>query len=509
MNLRTSLLGILALVACSRSADDAGIVLNVDTDVTSDRASIDQVNVTVDGRRQEWKLKQPLPGSLGITTSPGSKTVTVQGFASGSLRGEWSDTIVATQGEVIVRDVHLSHVGARLDAGTRDGSGDVATTDLRDVARDGADVAPRRDSASVDGGTGVDTARVPAVDAIGSVRDTDDTRVDARDAAALDGPGPDAGAYDGPSAIVTGAYAVSSDFDLRALAATPGSIRDVLGLVHGLVADPGTAILDFADQAGVPALGTLRSVLPDALETGLSGWINAYIKTPVAGRSPYEQLVELDNLVQTLILEWNLASSLALPLDRPGTHAPVSLLFMSAVHVPLEGTVGVTSGIDVVTTLTWPSGSGGPALVTVSDHFMGFPFGRYALPALNAILLAQYGKPNMAAYLADYVGCEGMANSVSSQCVSVLCVGHKSDLLAICEGGLAAAASRIEEQILALDFKALRFHSGRASADGVTLSRPQDATSWRNGVWDVTVDLGNGPEVAKATFTAAAQATSP
>jgi hypothetical protein len=102
-----------------------------------------------------------------------------------------------------------------------------------------------------------------------------------------------------------------------------------------------------------------------------------------------------------------------------------------------------------------------------------------------------------------------MANSVSSQCVSVLCVGHKDELLSVCEGGLAAAASQIESQILGLDFKTIRFRSGRAVADGATLSRPQDATSWQNGAWNLTVDLGSGPQVAKATFTAVAQVASP
>jgi hypothetical protein len=521
MDLR-KLVGILAVVACSRSADDAGIVLNVDVDVPSDRALIDQLDVTVDGRRQQWKLSHPLPGSLGVTTSPGSKSVTVQGFMSGTLRGKWSDTIVATQGQVVVRDVHLSYVGTPMDAGAKDAPGDGTPLDGRDaaadVARDAVDAdALGKDAPPSDGGTDADALRtLDATDAsVGEAgqnpaKDASDARGDASDVSRLDGAsvgldgpaGPDA-----PMAALNGTYSVSSAFDLQAVAAAPGSVRDTLGLVHGLVTDPGAAILNFADQAGVPALGTLRSVLPDALESRLSGWITSYIKTPVAGVSPYDELSGLDSLVQSLILSWGLESRLALPPGQPGTHAPLSLVFTPSVSFPLEATAGVTSGIDVTATLTWPSG--GSPFVSVSDHFMGFPFGRYALQALNTILLAQYGKPNVAAYLSDYVGCSGMADSVSSQCVSVLCVGHKDDLLSVCEGGLSAAASQIEDQIRSLDFKAIRFQSGKAIAEGVAVSRPQDATSWKNGTWDPTVDLGSGPQGAKATFTAVAQVASP
>jgi hypothetical protein len=511
--LRKLALGVLVLLGCSRTPDDAGIVLNVDTEVAADRALIDQITVTVDGRRQAWTLAQPLPGSLGITTSPGAKSVTVQGLATGTLRGTWSDTIVIGKGTVVVKDVHLSPAGNPADAGTwdsaaqadsRDGPGNDALdgarrdagdagVDARDGALDGGPDGARRDAAP-------DVNDAPAVDA---ARDVADSRAvnDSGEVRGLDGA---PFGYDAATARLTGAFTVSSQFELRAAAAAPGVLGDTLGLVHGLVSDPGDAILGFADQAGVPALGTLRSVLPDALESRLSGWINSYIKTAVGGVSPYDQLVVLDDLVQSLLLTWGLQSTLALPLDRSGTHAPVSLVFTSSVAIPLDPTASVTSGIDVVASIAWPDGPDGAAVIAVGDHFMGFPFGRYALQALNAILLARYGTPNVAAYLSDAVGCEGMANSVSSQCVSVVCVGHKDDLLSVCEGGLAEAASQIEDQILGLDFKAIHYQRGSAVAGGAVVTRPQDALAWQDGVWTVTVDLGSGEQPATATFTALA-----
>jgi hypothetical protein len=44
---------------------------------------------------------------------------------------------------------------------------------------------------------------------------------------------------------------------------------------------------------------------------------------------------------------------------------------------------------------------------------------------------------------------------------------------------------------------------------GAQVARPQDATALQNGVWTVTVDFGNGPEPANATFSAVAETASP
>jgi hypothetical protein len=316
------------------------------------------------------------------------------------------------------------------------------------------------------------------------------------------------------SAPFTGAFSVSSQFEILASAAAPGPVGDTLGLVHGLVTDPGAAILDFAGDAGVPGLSTLRSVLPDALESRLTGWMNSYIKSAsVGGVTPYDQLAWLDSTVQSLLLYWGLQSRLTLPAGALGTHAPVTLIFASPagapIPLPLDATAPLTLGIGVSALVSWPNGTNASAVVTVSDHFMGLPFGRYMLQALDAILLAQYGAPNLGAYLSNAVGCPGMAAYVASQCVSIVCVGHEGDLLDICAGGLAEGARQIENQIQGLDLKAIHFQQGTAVAIGAQVTRPQNATALQGGVWTVTVDFGGGPEPATATFSASAEAGSP
>jgi hypothetical protein len=570
MNTRRLAIVCLLFGACSRVSEDSGIVLNVDAEVSADRSAINRLNVTVDDKRQQWTLTQPLPGSLAIVTSPGKKSVLVEGLAGTVLRGRWTGAIEVSKGKVVVQDVHLAYVGSGVpDASPSTGDSAIADTSPRDVGRDTAVDGPRdgtADSArdgvmdvgpgpldgsgevggtggisgkggttgpvSLDGGAGGisgsggatrGSGGIPGsggaagrggidggIDGI-SARDSSDV---ASPADGRDSPSPNADVITPITLPFTGAFSVSSQFDVSATAAAPGPLGDALGLVHTFVVDPGAAIINYAGQAGVPGLSTLRSVLPDALESRLAGWMSSYIKSAsVGGVTPYDSLSWLDGTVRALLLYWGLQSRLALPVGISGTHSPSSLTFAlssgSPISFPLDSTASVTAGIGVTALVSFPDGPGGRASVTISDHFMGLPFGRYALQALNAILLERYGDANLTAFLSDAVGCAGMASFVASQCVSIVCVGHESDILDVCEGGLGEGAKQIEDQITGLDFKAIHFQQGTATAIGAQVTRPQDATALQDGVWAVTVDFGSGEQPAHATFAATAEAGTP
>jgi hypothetical protein len=309
------------------------------------------------------------------------------------------------------------------------------------------------------------------------------------------------------TAPLTGAFQVTSRFEVPATVAAPGPLGDTLRLVHGLATDPGAALLDFAEDAGVPALGELRMVLPDALESDLTGWMNAYLESATLdGTSPHARIVALDDLVRSVLLEWELRSTLVLPADEAGRHEPVAIAFDSPagpVVVPLDATAPVTAGVGVTATVSWPDGPGGAPVATVGDHAMGIPFGRYALQGVEAILLARYGAPDVGSFLAGAVGCPAMAASVADRCLGFVCVGHEAELLEVCEGGVAEAASRIEAQLLGLDFQAIHFERGTAVAVGASFDPARDATALQDGVWTATIDLAQGgTESATATFSA-------
>jgi hypothetical protein len=132
MTRRTILLGWLLLAACSSSVENAGIVLAVDADATVAKAAINRLIVTVDSQAQTWLLASPLPGSLGFTTGPGSKAVTVDGYADATLLGQWSGQLQANKGAVASYGVVLTCVavdGGSIGTGGAMGTGGGGGTD--------------------------------------------------------------------------------------------------------------------------------------------------------------------------------------------------------------------------------------------------------------------------------------------------------------------------------------------------------------------------------------------
>ncbi len=312
---------------------------------------------------------------------------------------------------------------------------------------------------------------------------------------------------------LSGTYQVTSDFQVPATVAAPGPLGDALRLLHEMNVNPGGAILTMAEIAGVPAVGDLRAVLPQSLEDQLTGWMNQYLDTAtVNGVSPHDEIVALDEQVRSVLLDWDLRSTLDLPVSAPGTHAPDALVFGAGgnpVVVPVDLTAPVTAGTGVSATVSWPSGGGSPT-VTIGEHAMGIPFGHYALIAIDVITEAEFGTPGVGAALHAIVDCAGMAASVAAQCTGPswarVCVGHETELTAVCEGGLDAVAAKLEEKILGIDYQAIHFVSGIATVEGVSVDETTStatATVLSNGTWTSTIDLAQGgTEDATATFTA-------
>ena len=227
----------------------------------------------------------------------------------------------------------------------------------------------------------------------------------------------------------------------------------------------------------------------------------------VDGTSPLAEIAALDARLRAVLLEWELRSTLELPAAGTGRHAPVALVFpgpAGPVEVPVSASAPVTAATGVTATVSWP---GGEPRVTVSDHALGVPFGRYALDATRAILEAAYGTPEPRDVLGQLLDCSALAVSLAARCVGPVCVGHEAELGEICEGGLDEAAARLEARILALDYEAIRLDEGSADAEGAALDLlggTASATRLSGGVWSAAVDLGEGPVAAQGTFAAAA-----
>jgi len=80
-----------------------------------------------------------------------------------------------------------------------------------------------------------------------------------------------------------------------------------------------------------------------------------------------------------------------------------------------------------------------------------------------------------------------------------VCVGHRAELLELCERGLDEVVARARGKMEALRFDAIRLEAGEAAlsqlgADGV-------AARLADGVWTAEIDASQGLRPVPATFT--------
>lgn len=308
-----------------------------------------------------------------------------------------------------------------------------------------------------------------------------------------------------------GTFHLVNRFELAAASMVPGTAGEAFTLLDGLGNRPATTLLALADAAGAPAAGIVASALPGEVESRLDEWMKAYLTSAQEGNSSsaYAEIVKLNGQIQSVLVSFALHSDLALSsgADPTSAHSPRALVFFQdtspvTVQVPF---IEVAAARGVRATISWSSSAeaaAGNSEMTIEDHAMGIPFGRYAVSALNIALQEALGARDLAAALAQLVDCSAMAASVANRCVGPLCVGHAAELSAVCTAGLGRAASEIEAAMGALDFKAIHFQSGRARGSGcfATEGAPAAPDRLSDGVWSVTVDLGSGEKPASATF---------
>jgi endo-1,4-beta-xylanase len=111
------------VASCGR-AGKASIVLNVSTAPTVDRSAITALQVTVNGRVQSYDVGAASTWSLRGETSPGSKSIVVQGMATSPVTAPWQGVVNAVAGQVVCQDVELQALGTTPpDGGSGGASG--------------------------------------------------------------------------------------------------------------------------------------------------------------------------------------------------------------------------------------------------------------------------------------------------------------------------------------------------------------------------------------------------
>jgi hypothetical protein len=134
--------------------------------------------------------------------------------------------------------------------------------------------------------------------------------------------------------------------------------------------------------------------------------------------------------------------------------------------------------------------------LVVDEHSFGLPYGEYAYAAIEDAMQQKYDT-DLRGALGTLFDCEGMAQSVAGQCVLSQCVGHRAELLGICEQGLDKVVEKIEEEITSYGFEALAL---AGEAEAIDDDDPEGFANTLLGVWDAQIDVSQGPRPLPAEF---------
>jgi hypothetical protein len=314
----------------------------------------------------------------------------------------------------------------------------------------------------------------------------------------LGAPDPDAPHGTGttsPPPTASGAFQVRSELDLTVEAILPERAAGAVQTLRAFSTHPARTLFDLAEDAGVPAVGTIRSALPGLLEDRLEGWIDGELaKLTLNGVSVPQLAGSIAAIAETALTQFAIDSELALG-DGTATH---TLTTLDLAPAGLDVRYALAPLPAQIVTATAAS-STRHATLEVGDHGYALAYGEYAWRAVDDTLRAQHGLGIRDA-LGAAVGCPALASKIASTCYLGYCVGHEAELTQICERGLDEVVERARAKVVAMRFDALRFAAGTATL--VDDDRDGQADRLIGGVWTAQINAGMGLRHAPATFTA-------
>jgi len=313
----------------------------------------------------------------------------------------------------------------------------------------------------------------------------------------------DGGEFDGehgtpenPVPAKTGPYSVINKVDFTVEAILPAQMELVVTTLREMETNPAHALISIADRAGVPAVGALYGAIPGVLKDKLEDWINGEInKVQINGKPVGAYCGQIAKLAELALTRFEVDSQLEIN-GGTATHRLTALDLMPTgiinVKVPIGGFVG-----DLLTQEPSIDVAEGGALTLGEQHF-GLNYGEYAWQGIEMISQQLFGG-TVRETLGKAINCPGLANTISNKCVLGVCVGHKTELTAICEGGLDAAVDLVHDRLADMRVEALHLASGTArlvdeDGDGV-------GDKIVDGTWEAEMNLGLGLRKAPSTFT--------
>jgi hypothetical protein len=298
-----------------------------------------------------------------------------------------------------------------------------------------------------------------------------------------------------PAPVANGPYTVTSNVEITIEALLPEPAYNLVGTLRDFSQNPAETLLDEAEAAGVPAVGTVRDYLPSFLEDKLEGWINDEINKLTIGGVPVPQFAgQIVALAETTLSQVDIQSTLTID-NGTATHR-LAVLDLSPAGIDTQIELGAFPN-EVVSATTTASSS--KSTLSIGDHMFSVAYGHYAWQALEANITETHGT-NIRGLLGAAVNCPAIAATVANKCLFGQCVGHATELTTICERGLDEVVSRAKAKLESFRFDALQFEAGTATM--VDANSDRLAERLTNGVWTAKINAGQGLRTAPATFTA-------
>lgn len=219
--------------------------------------------------------------------------------------------------------------------------------------------------------------------------------------------------------------------------------------------------------------------LPSALKANLPAWIDAELDKQKLSTTPARQAAGvLATQAQSIVDDFFVESSLTIS-PTGSVHTLTDLAFEPAgatLIVPIGGLSA--DKIDQKPTAT--VGAGGA--LTLGDQTFGLAFGAHAWQAMNLAATNAYGGDMT---MLQGLDCGKIATAVAAKCSGSSCVGHASDIQAVCTQGLAALVSDVRDALTPVALDSIHFASGTARLvdsghDGV-------ADKILDGTWDAQI----------------------
>jgi len=254
----------------------------------------------------------------------------------------------------------------------------------------------------------------------------------------------------------------------------------------------GTTLL--AQSVGTVS-GQALDALPTALRSKLEGWIDVELDKQKLGTVTARVAIgDISMMAQTVVNEFVLESSLTIT-PTGAMHSLHDLNFKPDsldVVIPIGG----LTADQIEQKPTSEVGVGG-ALALGDEHFK-LALGSHAWQGINLAVATKYGGDLS---IVQNLDCNAVAQSVAARCVSSSCVGHASDILAVCQLGVTTLVGHLRDGLAPIVLESLRFTHGTAhlvddNHDGVAEKIV--------GTWDAEADLGMGASTMQIAFTALA-----